>query len=467
VTTNLNLLVAAESVPSSSISLPSVVIACSVTAIIVLAMTMVMHYRRWASPVRQLSKMTDKLVGGEWSARAGEVGGAGDVRAFAEKLNALAATAQRQLTDLQDQRRDLQALVDTLPDPVLLIDSGRRLNLLNTAAARLLNIPRAHVVASRPVVDSVISETAILDFLNAIPTASGSQEPEPLLQRQLPVDRNGQRLTYQAVATRTTDGLLVVLRDITTLANLVQMKTDFVANASHELRTPIAAIKIAFETLRDVYQEDAGQTDRCLSIIDGHVRRLEEMLRDLLDLSKLESPELKPRHTVMRPGDLFGPLQAALSAMAREKNVSLECAAAPAEGTFATDERLMNMILKNLVENAIKFTPEGGAVTVRIIVSGAPHSHAGLQPTLTVEVKDTGIGIPPHLTSRVFERFYQVNPARSGSAGRGTGLGLAIVKHAALALSGTVSLQSVVGQGTTVTCAFPVPAVSASEGEER
>ena len=245
---------------------------------------------------------------------------------------------------------------------------------------------------------------------------------------------------------------LLVLRDVSTLAGATQMKTDFVANASHELRTPIAAIKIAFETLREVYQEDPVQTERCISVIDGHLRRLEEMLRDLMDLSRVESADLKPRIAPVKITELLQACKSAVGAMARQKNVDLRLGdndpATPPE--ICTDSRLVNLVLKNLVDNSIKFTPSGGRVTVSIRQS--PEASNG---RITLTVADTGIGIAPEHRERVFERFYQVDTVRGGSAGRGTGLGLAIVKHAVAALGGTVRLQSAVGAGTTVTCEFP------------
>ena len=237
------------------------------------------------------------------------------------------------------------------------------------------------------------------------------------------------------------------------------MKVDFVANASHELRTPIAAIKIAFETLRDVFREDPVQSERCIAVINEHLRRLEEMLRDLLDLSRVENTDLKPRVAVVKTTDMLAAIKNMMGPTARLKNVDLRLgddASTPTE--FRTDLRLLNLVVKNLVENSIKFTPAGGRVTVSV-------GHAAHNDNVVLTVADTGIGIAPEHRERVFERFYQVDSARAGAAGRGTGLGLAIVKHAVHALNGTVTLQSAVGAGTTVMCEFPQPAQPDPEPE--
>jgi two-component system phosphate regulon sensor histidine kinase PhoR len=231
------------------------------------------------------------------------------------------------------------------------------------------------------------------------------------------------------------------------MAVTLQMKTDFVANASHELRTPLAAIKIAMETLRDVHIDDPPQSERCINIIEGHVKRLEEILRDLLDLSRLESPDVEPSLAEVKLWDLFAVVRATMGPAAREKNVELRFSDQTAlPQTFRSDERLLNLVLKNLVENSVKFTPSGGNINIALIPA---------EGGVALVVADTGIGIPPEHRDRVFERFYQVDPARSGTAGRGTGLGLAIVKHAVAALGGTVRLESTVGKGTTVTCLLP------------
>jgi two-component system, OmpR family, phosphate regulon sensor histidine kinase PhoR len=253
--------------------------------------------------------------------------------------------------------------------------------------------------------------------------------------------------------------VLIVLRDVSTLASTIQMKTDFVANASHELRTPISAIKVAFETLREVHEEDPTITRRCIGIIDGHIHRLEEMLRDLLDLSRVESASLKPHQAPLRVSDLLVMSRSVWEPVARDKGVKLVLPEAGTTLEFTSDRRLLELVLKNLLENAIKFTPAGGTVTLTIearpIAARARNDSGRVDSEVVLTVTDTGIGIPAEHLERVFERFYQVDAARTGSSTRGTGLGLAIVKHAINALAGSVKITSAVGKGTTVCCTLP------------
>ena len=416
-----------------------------VGALLVMAWLAWLLQRQWVAPVQSLWTAAARMAAGEWHTRV-EPRGAGELRFFSERLNVVAQQAQQQLAELHAQRADLRALVDSLPDPILLTDASRRVVMINAPAARLLGAAAPAAQGKR--ITEIVSDEAVLVLLESL-----APQPGQTQQREIRLTRGGQRLTFHAVATRTkASGCLLVLRNISALASAVQMKTDFVANASHELRTPIAAIKIAFETLQDVYTEDPQQAARCIAVIDGHVRRLEEMLGDLLDLSRVESAEIRPNVAPVTARELLDTVRTSMGPVARQKEVELVLGDhddGPIDGLhFESDKRLLDLILRNLVENSIKYTPAGGRVTVDVRRSDA-------RGAIVFEVRDTGIGIAPEHLDRVFERFYQVDPARSGSAGRGTGLGLAIVKHAINALDGEVTIESKVGAGTTVQCVIP------------
>jgi signal transduction histidine kinase len=230
------------------------------------------------------------------------------------------------------------------------------------------------------------------------------------------------------------------------------MKTDFVANASHELRTPIASLRIAVDTLAAIGDEDPAMRERLLGVVASSTARLEEMVRDLLDLSRLEGADQRP---AVLPVD-FGALGAELADMYKEA-----CAARrlelrveldpPALDGFESDRALLLLVLSNLVDNATKFAFEGTAV--RVVGTLLPEK--GGRRAARLEVIDRGIGIPLDQQQRVFERYYQVESARTGTARRGTGLGLAIVKHALKQLGGTVRVESVWQEGTRMTVEVP------------
>jgi two-component system phosphate regulon sensor histidine kinase PhoR len=457
VESNAALLAAGESLAGSTPWLRTVGALVSGVLIGSLLVTLLVMRRRWVTPVRSLASQAERLAAGEWQTRAHLETGSSDVRRLGDKLNRLAQQAQNQLESLRQQRANLQLLVDALPDPILLSDAQERIVLVNAPAERLLQVPPQQLIGKK--FANAVGDAVLLDLFDSVQKLSPapSQDVRSPIHRELKLIRDGQRLSFQAIAERTeTQGVLIVLRDVSTLAGAIQMKTDFVANASHELRTPISAIKVAFETLRDIFSEDPATAQRCIVIIEGHLKRLEEMLRDLLDLSRVESADLKPHFATIRAVDLTGVLQGTWEPFASEKGVRLSITHSPGELEFVSDRRLLDLLLKNLVENAIKFTPSGGTVDVRVERSGR---------VVQITVVDTGCGIPMEHLERVFERFYQVDNARTGG-GRGTGLGLAIVKHAVHALGGTVRLVSQVGRGTTATCLLPESAPSELSSHE-
>jgi two-component system, OmpR family, phosphate regulon sensor histidine kinase PhoR len=414
---------------------------------------LVMH-RNWVRPVRSLAQSAEQMAEGRWETRT-TIDGSNDVNRLGDRLNRLAGHAQTQMATLNAQSASLQLLVDALPDPIFLTGHDERIMMLNAPAARLLQVTPAQVIGRK--FAAAVTEPAIVELFEAVLEQPNQDDA---IQREMKLVREGRRQIYQALAEYTqVGGVLIVLRDVSTLAATIQMKTDFVANASHELRTPISAIKVAFETLRDVHEEDPDLTRRCIGIIDGHIRRLEEMLRDLLDLSRVESASLKPHLAPLRVGDLLTVSRGVWTPTAKDKGVNLVLPEDQSSLEFVSDRRLLELVLKNLLENALKFTPTGGTVTLSIekrpALARARNDSGRVDEEVVLSVTDTGIGIPQEHLDRVFERFYQVDSARTGFGGRGTGLGLAIVKHAMSALAGTVKIQSALGKGTTVTCVLP------------
>lgn len=246
-------------------------------------------------------------------------------------------------------------------------------------------------------------------------------------------------------------GAVMILRDITEQAQAAQLKTDFVANASHELRTPLAAIKAAIETLHDGAADDPPMRTRFLKMIGDNTLRLEDLTRDLIDLSRIETPETELEWRDCSLPALCDDLRPLFEQICSDRKLTIDVRIDPAVQKIQSDHRLLTMIVKNLVDNATKFAAEG--TTIRIVATEA----AGGARMVRLQVIDEGIGIPLAAQQRIFERFYQVDLSRNGQKQRrGTGLGLAIVKHAAKALGGTISVESVWQQGTTMTVELPL-----------
>lgn len=362
-----------------------------------------------------------------------------------------AATLSRLAAVIPDARRDEAAanlarstalgVLDGVPAPILGTAASGEVVAAN-AAASLMLAPRDGRLAGRHLGD-LFTQQEVIDLHRAATRGSAGRgeirwtSPEGVRIVEVcatPWDRGGAPCA------------VLTFRDITELAAASQLKTDFVANASHEVRTPLSAIKGAVETLADGADEDPAMRRRLVAMIGENARRLEDLTRDLLDLSRLETPEAPPTISTVRPAEIAAVMKAHFAAACAERGVGLEFETAPDAAETATDARLLHLILRNLIENAVKFAYEGTAVRVR-----AERFDGGVR----WGVADEGIGIPLDQQARIFERFYQVDQSRTGNGPRGTGLGLAIVKHAVKLLGGTIRVDSVWKRGTTMTVELP------------
>jgi two-component system phosphate regulon sensor histidine kinase PhoR len=236
-----------------------------------------------------------------------------------------------------------------------------------------------------------------------------------------------------------------VFVDVTDLRRLESLRRDFVANASHELRTPIAAVRSATETLQTGALDDKPAATRFLDIIERNAQRLQSLVEDMLELSKLESNEFKLKRERVDLQRVVPIVLALFRERAEKRGVRLSAEIASSLPTVEGDSRALEHVLSNLVDNAVKYCPMGA----RILVSATED-----EGRVRLVVSDTGPGIAAEHLTRVFERFYRVDAGRSRERG-GTGLGLAIVKHLVESMGGTVEVDSQVGRGTTFRVEWP------------
>jgi two-component system phosphate regulon sensor histidine kinase PhoR len=238
-------------------------------------------------------------------------------------------------------------------------------------------------------------------------------------------------------------GVLAVFVDVTDIRRLESMRKDFVANASHELRTPVTAVRSAAETLRFAMESDPESASHFLDIIERNAERLQRLVEDLLDLSRIESREFRLAFEDEELGSLVGQVVGLFRERAEKKQIRLT-ADVPAGTPLAhVDARAFEQVLTNLVDNALKYSPERASVVVRV-----REEERRDRKLLRVSVIDTGPGIEERHLPRLFERFYRVDTGRSRELG-GTGLGLSIVKHLCDALGGSIGVESTVGKGST------------------
>lgn len=385
----------------------------------------------------------------------------------------LVALVRERLAAANLTATNLRAVLDADRDPVLATDSAGELVIWNRATCDFFDKP-APALRGR-IIDELFTQSEVLG-LHASAVAGQARSAQVRMNRQgamrvyevvaAPAALELGGLSTRSRATYAEPGVVLTLRDVTELARAVQLKTDFVANASHELRTPLSSIKAAAETLGEMVEEPP-MAARLVQMIAANTTRLEELTRDLLDLSRLETPEASVELSRVRVSELFESLASVFETACKERNLRLVFETAPDDspdagsdaGEFESDPRLLSLILKNLIENSTKFAYEGTAIRVLV-------SRASPRDALRIQVIDQGVGIPLNAQDRIFERFYQVDLSRAGGTSRrGTGLGLAIVKHAAKALGGTISVQSVWKEGTTMTVELPtIPPASKKEG---
>jgi len=391
--------------------------------------------RRVFRPFDRLVKGASDVASGR--ARRVEIPDEEELAALALALNRLAETAEAQFAAVRGERDQLKAILASMTEGVLVVGADGRALLANPAFLKLFHL--GEEVTGKTVLELLRQpELARIvdDTLRLGQPQSGQIELQSPERRTL--------LLASAALAGGDRGAVVVARDTTEQTRVADMRRDFVGNVSHELKTPLAAIRGFAETLRDGALDEPPVARRFTDRILEQCRRLQALLDDLLTLSRLETVALREREP-LELGDVVRHAAETLAPMAREKHVRVEVDAAGSTAVLGEADAIERLVL-NLLENAIKYNRPEGQVKVRLTTDGAE---------VLLEVTDTGIGIPPESLPRIFERFYRVDKGRAREEG-GTGLGLAIVKHVAQAHGGQVDVDSRLGRGTTFRVRLPV-----------
>lgn len=405
----------------------------------------------WYSPLRRITHTAREIASGHLKSRV-RLSGSDELYQLGAALNDMADSLADKIRQVDIQRSNLDTVVRNLREGVVALDGQGHVVVMNAPARKLLEVEKKDTHGRQ--LQEVVR---IADVVTAFSRVMDTGE---LVRKQFERETAGLQKTLDLLAVRvaepSSEGIrfLLVVRDITEQAQTSRVKSEFVANASHELRTPLATIRAAVDSLGSIGPDNREEFDKILGMLDRHTGRLEDMTNDLLSLHTIETAKQQLRLEKIEVGSLVTWAQEQFSKQAEQKAIALDILAETPSETFTSDLMLLQLILQNLIDNAIKFTPEAGRVTCQLEVTG---------DYLRLCVSDTGCGISQKLQDRVFERFFQVEPARSGSPkARGTGLGLAIVKHAAERLSGTVILQSELGKGTAVEVRLPISATQIS-----
>lgn len=328
---------------------------------------------------------------------------------------------------------------------VIAVDDRQRIVLANHAAGRLLEF-RPEEVRGRPLMEVLRSHA----LHQAVTTAMFTHRPQRIETSREGSDRLVADVRVTPLPGDPCPGVVLVLHDTTELRRLENLRRDFVANVSHELKTPLSSIKAYAETLRNGAIGDPEASERFLARIEEQAERLHRLILDMLMIARVESAQQAFEIVSVSVGDVVSACIEDRRQSAEAKQIALSIAPDMAPCSVQADREGLREILDNLIDNAIKYTPEGGSVTV---------SWQASEGMCLLSVSDTGIGIGPEHRKRVFERFYRVDKARSRELG-GTGLGLAIVKHLAQAFGGKVTVDSEPGRGSTFTAHLPTAGVS-------
>ena len=333
--------------------------------------------------------------------------------------------------ELQRRQAEAEALVNAMVEGVIACDGAGRVTIANPAARRLLGYGTDSPMPELPLLFR--QKTARESVAAAL---QGASRPD----REVDLDGKTCLLSARGLPA---GGAVVVLHDLTELRKLEAVRRDFVANVSHELKTPLTSIAGYAETLLADLPEPET-TRRFLETILQNARRMQELVDDQLDLSRIESGHWRPaiRTVQAEPAlrEAWGPFETS-----SRGSLTFRAVVEPGAETLAVDPLALRQVLSNLYDNARRHTPAGGTITVRLAVDGAG---------LLLTVRDTGSGIGSEHLPRIFERFYRADPSRSRTGG-GSGLGLAIVKHLVESHGGRVWATSALGQGTTIACWFP------------
>ena len=383
--------------------------------------------RTIVAPARQLTEVADSLARGDLSVRTfsqrdDELGDIG------RSLDRLADELNERIASLHAQESRLKTILNSMVEAVFVTDSLGRVVMTNTAL---------DVIAESTAIGKSPSEVLRSDALRDAVRSGRRGDP---VSADLTLDIAGRTRVYTAVIAPLPGrgGVVGVLHEVTKQKLADRVRRDFVANASHELRTPLTAIRGFAETLKAGAVTDVESAERFVDVILRHTLRLQALVNDLVALSRAESPEQEYELASVDLSEAVQDVVLGLAAQADQRDLEVRTESLSGLPDVVANPRALDQVLINLVDNAIKYTPEGGLITMRATTE---------LDTVTLEIENSGPGIPPDQLDRIFERFYRVDAGRSRDMG-GTGLGLSIVRHLVARMGGEIEAQSEPGQWT-------------------
>jgi len=387
--------------------------------------------------IREVTRASRKLAAGDLQQtilvrsrdEAGELGNA---------FNEMAGNIRRLIEDISTERSKLDTVLSHMTDGVIVTDKEGNISLANRTAGRLFNFQTEGAIGN-----TVIETTHDYEVANLTKRCLAIGE-QLTTQVELPATGKYLRVVAIPISGNVLSGCLLLFQDLTEMRNLQTMRRELVGNISHDLRTPLAGIRVMVETLRDGAIDDKKAAADFLTRIENEVDRLTQMVLELTELSRIEAGTAELNKSSVNLNELVNEAITQLKPLAIKQNVTLTPALSDSLPAVNIDRERLSKTITNIIHNAIKFNRNGGSVTV---------TTASDDKTITVKVIDNGIGIPKEGLPHVFERFYKADKSRTNT---GSGLGLAIAKHTIEAHGGTIWAQSEEGKGSTFGFTIPL-----------
>ena len=378
-------------------------------------------------PINELQKVTSKIENGDLNKRA-IIYNYDEIGFLAQTFNNIADQLEIRIIDSLDKKNKLEAILESMESGVIAIDNNENIILINSYSQKLFDLKEDNI--GKKISDCII-DYDLINFIREIPEI-GTKEVKLFhpIERELRVKKSP-IINYL----NNSIGIVITVQDITDIKRLENMRSEFVANVSHELKTPLTSIKGFSETLR--YVDDSETKNKFLDIIDKESERLTNLINDILILSNIENIH-KMESEYFNPGDVIENVLDMVKSQAYKKSIIIKYNDCFNSEILGSKDKFHQLAV-NLIENAIKYSNENGIVKIDLTLE---------EQYFVFKVKDNGIGIPKNDIPRIFERFYRVDKSRST---RGTGLGLAIVKHIVKLFNGEISVKSKAGIGSTFT----------------
>jgi len=395
-------------------------------------------------PIKDLTAITKRVAGGHYDERI-YIRSGDEMGELAHNFNVMSDEVNKKIMEIKERNVKTNAILSSMINGVIAVDNNKNVMFVNSSAEQMFNFKESDIVGKH--ILKVLRNNKLDDQIHNMISNN------IMMRIELEVDEPEKRIfnlySNPIVSSEVGNekiGVVIIIQDVTEMKKLENMRKDFVANVSHELKTPLTSIKGFVETLLDGAAEQSVVRDKFLGIIDVEVERLNSLIEDLLVLSEIEKNETVANYEEINILHSTKNIMEMLNGVAKARDISLMFHCEESLPTLLGSEGWFKQMVVNLVDNAIKYTNEGGEVRVHL---SKEDEH------IRLSVKDNGVGISEEHLDRLFERFYRVDKARSRSIG-GTGLGLAIVKHVVISFGGIIDVKSKEGQGTEFIVLLPL-----------